>query len=74
MMEGMAAMMLVWILLVVALATLAIAATVRLLRRRRAPLEELDRRYARGKLTTEQYQRRRHELTGERWPSPDWPA
>lgn len=73
-MEGMAAMMLVWGLLVVALAALAIAGTVRLLRRRRSPLEDLDRRYARGKLTTEQYQRRRNELTGEGWPSPDWPA
>lgn len=60
---------------VVALVTVAVVATVRLLRRRSpSPLERLDRRYARGELTAAEYQRRRADITGAGWPAPDWPA
>ena len=58
--------MLLWALLVLSLIALAIAATVRLLRRdgstTHSPREELDARYARGELEREDYLQRRADL------------
>lgn len=71
---AMTAMMIAGMTLVVVVVTVATVAAVPLLRRRRSPLDDLDRRYARGELTADQYQRRRTDITGERWPAPDWPG
>ena len=62
--------MALWGLLVLSLIALAVAGTLRLLRRsgsdRPSPREELDARYARGQLEREDYLQRRSDLAEDR--------